>query len=153
MNGSVGRCRLHAAARAATAAVLSLSLLAAGCTTQRAINMPPDALRGALRSGDVAPVGQAVVIVTADGTEHAVEFVAVDAAADMVRGRTAAGEVRVPIGEVVAVRSQQAASGRTALISVAAVAVIALVAVLARGTKKIAEDWARCIGTLGQQCQ
>lgn len=149
----VPRC-CHAVARAATAAVLSLSVLVAGCTTQRAIDMPPDALRGALRSGSVAPVGQEVVIVTADGTEHAVEFVGVDAVADVVRGRAAGGEVLVPIGEVVAVRSQQAASGRTALIVVTAVAVIALAAAFARGTKGAAEDLVQCTfgALLGQEC-
>lgn len=135
--------------RHAVVAVLSL-LLAGGCTTQKAIDMSAEALRTALRTGVVAPVGEPIVIVTADGAEHAVEFVEADA--DMVRGTAKGGElVAVPIAEIVGLRTREMARGKTALVVVAVVAAIAA-GVLWSAKDDIADAFSCAVitaGTLG----
>ena len=112
--------------RQGTVAMLSLAMLVGGCTTQKAIDMSPDALRTALRNSAVAPVGEQIVIVTVDGKEHAVEFVEVDVAADTVRGKADDGEVLVPIGDIVVIRSRRNAPRKTALLAVAVMSAIAI---------------------------
>ena len=140
----------HGLLRHCTVAVLSLAVLTAGCTTLRVVEMPADALRTALRSGDMAPVGEQVVIVTADGAEHAMEFAAADAAADTVRGTTAGGEpLALPIGDIVEMQTRTTDGGKTALLVVGAVAFAALLAVFFRGAKDVGECLALVAGTLG----
>ena len=143
----------HGVLRHGVVAVLSLALLAGGCTTQKAIDMSTEALGTALRTGVVAPVGEPIVIVTADGAEHAVEFVEADADADMVRGTAKGGElVAVPIAEIVGLRTREEDRGKTALVVVAALAVVAAMGALLKGAKDVGEDLVRCGVTLGTVC-
>lgn len=146
----------HGLLRHCTVALLALAVLTTGCTTLQVVEMPADALRAALRSGTVAPLGKKVVIVTADGAEHVVKFVAADAAADVVRATSAGGEpLALPIGDIVEMQTREKDGGRTALLVVGAVAVLVLAAVAFReGAEDVAEDFGRCLGLtlVGQEC-
>ena len=97
--------------------LLSLSLVAAGCTTMQPLEMSSDELRAAIRAGEAGQPGQQVVVVTADGNRHAFAFQGVDTAQDVVRGEGAAGEaVAVSIGDIVEVRVPTEDGKSTALL-------------------------------------
>ena len=113
--------------RRGMSAVLAFAVLAGGCTTLQAVDLPPDRLRDALRGGDVAQPGETIVLVTADGAEHTLEFMDVDAAADVVRGRADDGAVvAVAVEDIVVLRSLDRAAGSSTLLTIAVVAAIAL---------------------------
>ena len=119
-------CRLGALA------VLAASVVASGCTTIKPIDLPPDDLRAELRNGAVGTPGETMEVVTADGAERVLEFVAVDQDADVLRGKDGRGEpVAVAIGDIVVVRERREARGGSALLIVGAalVVVFALIAV------------------------
>ena len=112
---------------ATTAVLLSLSVVVAGCTTMQSVEMSSDALRTAVRAGEVGRPGQQVVVVTADGEQHAFTYQSVDTAQDVVRGEAASGEaVAVPIEDIVALRMQATDGGRTAMVVIGALLVVAL---------------------------
>lgn len=71
-------------------------------------NLPPADLRAELRAGTVGTPGETMEVVTADGTEHVFEFVAVDQGAGVVRGKDRRGQpVAVPIDDIVVVREDR----------------------------------------------
>ena len=77
-----------------------------GCATQRTPDMTPEALRAAVRAGDVVKPGDRVRVVTTGAGEREVVVVAVDAdhiRATLVR-RQQQGELSVPIDELVSVQ-------------------------------------------------
>lgn len=120
-------------------AVLALAVLAGGCTTLQAVDLPPEELREALRNGEVSRRGETVVLVTAN-REHTVEFVEVDAAADVVRGRADDGTmVSVAVEDIVVLRSVDAAAGRSTLLGIAIAAVIVLSAIAADAVEDFVE--------------
>ena len=89
-------------------AVLSASVVLAGCTTIKPLDLPPADLRDELRAGTVGTPGETMEVVTADGAEHAFEFVAIDQGADVVRGKDRRGQpVAVPIDDIVVVRERR----------------------------------------------
>ena len=88
--------------------VLSACVVLAGCTTVKPIDLPPADLCDELRAGTVGTRGETMEVVTADGTEHSFEFVAVDQGADVVRGKARDGQpLAVPIEDIVVVRERQ----------------------------------------------
>ena len=85
--------------------LLFVSMVVAGCTTMSPVEMSSDALRAAIRAGEVGQPGQQVIAVMADGERHAFAFEGVDTAQDVIRGQAATGEaVSVAIEDVVALR-------------------------------------------------
>ena len=111
----------------AISVLLSLSLVAAGCTTMKPLDMSSDELRAAIRAGEVGQPGQQMMAVTADGERHAFAFQGVDTALDVVRGEGKAGEaVAVPIGDIVALRAPSTDGRRTALLVVGALFAVAV---------------------------
>ena len=99
------RKHLRNLSRATTAVLVGLSVVIAGCTTMKSVEMSSDELSAAIRAGEIAEPGQRVVVVTADGERHAFTSQGVDTAQDVIRGEGAAGEaVAVPIGDIVALR-------------------------------------------------
>ena len=133
------RCMRCQIVRGGALAVLALAALAGGCTTLKAVDLPPQELRDALRNGEVASRGEMVVLVTAN-REHAMEFLEVDAAADVVRGRADDGTmVSVAVEDVVVLRSVDAAVGRSTLLGVAIASVIVLSAIVADVLEDIVE--------------
>ena len=113
--------------RRGMSAVLAFAVLASGCTTLQAVDMPPDRLRDALRGGNVVQPGETVVLVTADGAEHTLEFMEVDAAADVVRGRADDGAVvAVAVEDIVVLRSLDHAADNSTLLTIAVLAAIVL---------------------------
>lgn len=111
--------RMHCQiARSGVLAVLALAALA-GCTTLKAVDLPPEQLRNALRNGEVAPHGETVVLATAN-SEHTVEFVGVDAAADVVRGRAHDGAmIAVAVEDIIFLKLKEEAADRTTLLGIA----------------------------------
>ena len=104
--------------RSGVLAVLALAALA-GCATLKAVDLPPEQLRNALRNGEVAPRGETVVLTTAN-SEHTVEFVEVDAAADVVRGRAHDGAmVAVAVEDIIFLKLKEEAAGRSTLLGIA----------------------------------
>lgn len=119
--------------------VLAFAAFVGGCTTLKAVDMPPDELRNALRNGEVAQPGETVVLVTVAG-ERAVEFVEVDAVADVVRGRADNGSaVAVAVEDIVALRSVDADSGRSTLLGIAIALAIVLGVVVADAAEDLVE--------------
>ena len=126
--------------RRGMSAVLAFAVLASGCTTLQAVDMPPDRLRDALRDGDVAQPGETVVLVTADGAEHTLEFMEVDAAADVVRGRADDGAVvAVAVEDIVVLRSLDHAADNSTLLTIAVLAAIVLGVIAADATEDFVE--------------
>ena len=125
VNQAWGNRRLAAArrthcqvVRSGVLAVLTLAALA-GCTTLKAVDLPPEQLRNALRNGEVAPHGETVVLVTAN-SEHTVEFVEVDVAADVVRGRADDGAMAaVAVEDIFFLKLKEEAAGRSTLLGIA----------------------------------
>ena len=112
----------------AVALLLSLSMIVVGCTTMQPLAVSSDALREALRAGEVGQPGQQVIAVTADGERHAFTFQGVDTAQDVVRGQASTGEaVTVPIEDVVALRVPTADGTRSAILAALVLFVVALV--------------------------
>ena len=126
--------------RRGMSAVLAFAVLASGGTTLQAVDMPPDRLRDALRDGDVAQPGETVVLVTADGAEHTLEFMEVDAAADVVRGRADDGAVvAVAVEDIVVLRSLDHAADNSTLLTIAVLAAIVLGVIAADATEDFVE--------------
>ena len=101
------RKHLRNLSRATTAVLVGLSVVIAGCTTMKSVEMSSDELRAAVRAGEFGQPGQQMMAVTADGERHAFAFQGVDTTLDVVRGEGAAGEaVAVPIGDIVALRME-----------------------------------------------
>ena len=118
----------------AISVLLSLSLVAAGCTTMKPLDMSSDELRAAIRAGEIGQPGQQMMAVTADGERHAFAFQGVDTTQDVVRGEGAAGEaVAVPIGDIVALRVPGVKGVPTVLLIAAATYAIAVVIGAAMG--------------------
>ena len=88
------------------ALVLAVFVGLAGCAIQHAPDMTPEALRAAIRAGDIVQPGERVSVVTTEAGERDVFVVAVDA--DHIRAtpvrRQQQGELSVPIDEIVSVR-------------------------------------------------
>lgn len=85
--------------------VLAVFVGLAGCAIQRPPDLPPEALRAAIRAGDIVQTGDRVRVVTTGAGEREVVVVAVDAdhiRATPVRARQQV-ELRVPIDELVSV--------------------------------------------------
>ena len=111
----------------AISVLLSLSLVAAGCTTMKPLDMSSDELRAAIRAGEFGQPGQQMMAVTADGERHAFAFQGVDTTQDVVRAEGSAGEaVAVPIGDIVAVRVPSTDGRPTALLVVGALFAVAV---------------------------
>ena len=89
-------------------------MVVAGCTTMSPVEMSSDALRAAIRAGEVGQPGQQVIAVTADGERHAFAFQRIDAAEDVIRWQAPTGEaVSVAIKDIVALRVRATAGGQT----------------------------------------
>ena len=89
--------------------------------------MSSDALREAIRSGEVAEAGQQVVAITADDERHAFTYLDVDIAQDVVRGEAASGQaVAVSMGDIVELRRRAPDGVRTAALVAVAVAAAVL---------------------------
>ena len=89
----------------AIAVLLALAVFGTGCTTMKVVEMSSDALREAIRSGEIAEAGQQIVAITADNERHAFMYLGVDIAQDVVRGEAASGQaVAVSIGDIVELR-------------------------------------------------
>lgn len=88
------------------ALVLAVFVGLGGCAIQHAPDMTPEALRAAIRAGDVVQPGDRVSVVTTEAGERDVFVVAVDA--DHIRAtpvrRQQQGELSVPIDEIVSVQ-------------------------------------------------
>ena len=88
---------------------LILSLLVAGCTSWRSVELPVGDMRTRIRAGELVSAGDEVMITTATGQEHTFKVVSVDQ--DTIRGES----VVVRIDDIAAMRMQQVSSGKTAL--------------------------------------
>ena len=121
------RMRRRTLSRATTAVLVALSVVVAGCTTMKSVEMSSEELRTAIRAGEVAQPGQRVVVVTANGDRHAFTFQGVDTAQDVVRGEGPAGEpVAVAIGDIVELRMPATDGVKTAAVIVSVVLAVFL---------------------------
>lgn len=112
--------------------VLSACVVLAGCTTLKPIDLPPADLRDELRAGTVGTPGETMEVVTADGAEHAFEFVALDQDADVVRGKARHGQpVAVPIEDIVVVRERQEDRTSSRLLAAGIILIVAAAALFA----------------------
>ena len=94
------------------AGFIAAALLCGGCTTFKASQLPPDALRSGIRSGALIAAGDDISIVTAGGTEYLLTVSAVDAV--MVRGQSPnQSAVAIPIDEILALRKREVEPVRT----------------------------------------
>lgn len=108
-------------------AVLSASVVLAGCTTIKPVDLPPEDLRTELRGGTVGTPGETIEVVTADGTEYVFDLVAIDQGADVVRGKDRRGQlVAVPIDDIVVVREDREDKISSALLAVGVILAVVL---------------------------
>ena len=90
------------------------AVLATGCTSMQPADLPPESLHSLIRAGSLAQPGDRVIVVVADGREHAFTVSSVDA--DAVRGELAGGgRITVAIDDIVALRTREPDPARTAL--------------------------------------
>ena len=91
-----------------TLVIAILAMLVAGCTTMREMDLPPNEVQARIRAGEIARPGERISVTTAGGKEHV--LVVVESDDQVIRGASA----RVPIDEIVSVRTEHPSIGKTA---------------------------------------
>lgn len=85
-----------------------------GCTTLKPVEMPQNAVRERISSGDLIGPGDRIKIITNDGKEY--EFKVTSVEAGYVKGK----DVEIPIRDIALVEKRKISIGKTALLSGAA---------------------------------
>ena len=83
------------------------------CTTLEPVDVQADDLQQQIRAGTLVSAGDRVRLVTADETVHKFRVTEVNLDEDTVTGRNTG----VPIGDIVALETQEVSVGRTALLT------------------------------------
>ena len=131
---------IRRAERALAVGVVAVAAwLLAACTTMQPAELPPDALRQAIRDGSLVESGAQIAAVTADGREHRLQVGSVSA--ESITGETAAGQVvEVVIDDIVALRLQRVDGTKTTLLAVGVGAMVAL-ALVADALEDFLDIW------------
>ena len=101
--------------------VLSLAASALGCTSMQQVELPPEELQAQIRQGTLIQPGDRVRLVTEDEQEYRFEVTSVD------RQSIGGDGIRIPIDEVIAVRTRELSTGKTALLAAGTAGTIYLV--------------------------
>ena len=104
--------------------VLLALFVVSGCTSMQKAEYPPEALRDAIRRGEVVQPGDRVAVTSVDGGEQV--FVVTEIGDDAIRG----GDAAISIEEVIALEKREFSPARTGLAGLA-VTTLAIMAVAA----------------------
>ena len=103
--------------------VLLAATTALGCTSMQRVELPPEELQAQIRQGTLIQPGERVRLVTEDQQEYRFEVTSVDRQSINGEG------IHVPIDEVVAVRTREFSTGKTALVAAGTAGTVYLVIV------------------------
>ena len=107
------------------AAMLAVLVALAGCTSLQRVSAEPEDLPDRIRAGDLVRAGDRIAVTTGDGTQYAFTVAHLDA-------ETLSGDgVRVPIDDVVTLRTERIDVVRTAGAAGGAVAAAYIAAAVA----------------------
>ena len=103
----------------------------AGCTSLQTAEMPSNELRTQIRAGELISIGDRILVVTADGSEHKFKVTELDDTS--IHGK----DEIIRIDDIVALQTRELSAGKTALlaggVSVGVVAALFVAAVFAAG--------------------
>ena len=117
--------------RTTTVALTLAMTLLAGCTSLQTAEMPSGELHTQIRAGELISIGDRILVVTADGSEHQFKVTELDDTS--IHGK----DEIIRIDDIVALQTRELSAGKTALLaggaSIGVVAALIVAALFAAG--------------------
>ena len=94
-----------------TTFALTLAMTLAGCTSLQTAEIPPNELHTQIRAGELISIGDRILVVTADGSEHKFKVTELDDTS--IHGK----DEIIRIDDIVALQTRELSAGKTALLA------------------------------------